>query len=204
MLADFPDGMKYRSKVNTQPHGFLAILVLIVLQAVGPACRDNNVTRVRLKLEDAPTEKRMALKSPAPVPPVCPAAGIAPLTRSQPGTGDHRVILTWNASAPSSNPDSTAVGYCLYRSQKRKAAKTNPTCSNCEQINSIPVVGTTCVDDLVRDGATYFYVATAISRSRQLSSPSNEITAVIPHGKQSARSPSTAWPPLCRGQASSK
>src|SRR5208337_3603079 len=116
--------MKDRSKVSGQPHSVLAILTLIVFQAVGPACRDNNVTRVRLKLEDAPAEKRMAVKSPAPVPPVppaCPAAGIAPLTRSRPGTGDHRVILTWNASAPSSNPDSTSVGYCLYRSQKRKA-----------------------------------------------------------------------------------
>ena len=197
--------MKYRSKVSPQPHGVLPILVLIVFQAIGPACRDNNVTRVRLKLEDAPTEKRMALKSPAPVPPACPAAGIAPLKRSQPGTGDHRVILVWNASAPSSNPDSTAVGYCLYRSQKKKVAKKNPTCSECEQINSIPVVGTTCVDDLVQDGATYFYVATAISRSGQLSSSSNEITVLIPRSRQSAALPSAASPPFCRGgQASSK
>jgi len=157
-----------------------------------------------LKLEDAPTEKRLALKSPAPVPPVCPAAGIAQLKRSQPGMGDHRVILTWNASAPSGNPDSTGVGYCLYRSQKRKAARKNPTCSECEQINSTPVVGTACVDDLVQDGATYFYVATAISSSGQLSSSSNEITVAIPRGKQSAALPSTASPLFCRGQASSK
>lgn len=196
--------MKDRSKVSGQLHSVLAILTLIVFQAVGPACRDNNVTRVRLKLEDAPTEERTALRSPAPVPPVCPAAGIVPLKRSQPGTGDHRVILTWNASAPSSSPDSTAVGYCLYRSQKKKVAKKNPTCSECEQINSIPVVGTTCVDDLVQDGATYFYVATAISRSRQLSPSSNEITVVIPRSKQRAGPRSTASPPFCRGQASSK
>jgi len=196
--------MKYCSKVSADTQSVVPILVLIVFQAVGLACRDNNVTRVRLKLSDAPTEKRMALKSPALVPPVCPAASIAPLTGSQPGTGDHRVILTWNASASSSNRDRTPVGYCLYRSQKRKVAKRNPTCSECEQINSIPVTGTTCVDDLVRDGATYFYVATAINRSGQLSSPSNEITAVIPHGKQSARPTSAASPPFCRGQAGSK
>jgi len=198
------DWMKYPSSVNTQLHRVPAILMLIFFQAVGSACRDNNVTRVRLKLEDGPTEKRMAVKSPAPVPLVCPTAGIAPLARSQPGTGDHRVILTWNASAPSSDPDGMAVGYCLYRSQKRKAARKNPTCNECEQINSIPMVGTTCVDDLVQDGATYYYVATAISRSGQLSSTSNESTAAIPRSKQSVASPSAATPPFCRGQASSK
>ena len=199
--------MKDRSKVSGQRHSVLAILTLIVFQAVGPACRDNNVTRVRLKLEDAPADKRLAVKSPAPVapvPPVCPGAGIAPLTRSRPGTGDHRVILTWNASAPSSNPDSTAVGYCLYRSEKRKVAKKNPRCNDCEQINFTPVAGTTCVDDVVRDGATYYYVATAISRSGQLSSSSNEITVVIPGSKQSGASSCAASPHFCRGQASSE
>jgi len=196
--------MKYRSKVSALPHVVLPILGLIVFQGVGPACRDNNVSRVHVKLEDVPTEKRLPLNRPTPVTLVCPGAGVAPLKRSQPGTGDHTVILTWNASAPSINPDSTAVGYCLYRSKTPKVAKKKATCSDCEQINSIPLVGTACVDDVVADGSTYFYVATAISRSGQLSSSSNEITVVIPRSKQSARSPSSASPPLCRGQASSK
>jgi hypothetical protein len=196
--------MKYRSNVSTLPHVVLPILVLIVFQAVGPACRDSNVSRVRLKLEDAPSERQMALKSPSPVPPVCPAAGVAPLERAQPGTGDHNVVLMWNASVPSNNPDNRAVGYCLYRSKKSKVAKKNPTCSECEQINSIPIAGTSCVDDLVQDSATYYYVATAISGSGQLSSPSNEIPVVIPRSKKSVGAASTSSPPLCRTQASSR
>jgi len=66
------------------------------------------------------------------------------------------VTLSWNASAPSANSESKAVGYCLYRSKKQNAAKQTPTCRDCEQINSIAIAGTECVDDLVEDGAIYY------------------------------------------------
>jgi hypothetical protein len=119
-------------------------------------------------------------------------------------TGHHKVILSWNASAPSPHPEDNAVGYCLYRSKKQKVAKKNATCSDCEQINFIPVVGTACVDDLVQDGALYYYVVTAINAKGIPSSSSNETPAQIPASQQSANSTSGASSPFCRGQASSK
>jgi len=199
--------MKNPSKVRAWPRVFLSLLVLILFQAVGPACRDSKVTRIRLKLEDVPPQTRMAPTRPTAVatavPPACPAAGVVPLQRSQLGTGHHNVVLSWNPSSPSTNPDDNAVGYCLYRSKTKKAARKNPTCRHCEQVNSIPVVGTACVDDLVQDDTTYYYVATAISGRGRLSSSSNEIRAVIPDSKQSAGFASTASYPLCRSQASS-
>jgi hypothetical protein len=78
-------------------------------------------------------------------------------------TGHHKVTLKWNASIPSSNVESNAVGYCLYRSKKRKAAKQSPTCRDCAQINLIPIAGTGCVDDFVEDGAANCVVVSSLS-----------------------------------------
>ena len=96
------------------------------------------------------------------------------------------------------------VGYCLYRSTNEKAAKKNPTCSECEQINSIPINGTGCVDDLVKDGAIYYYVAAAINLKERLSSSSNAARAVIPDSKRSVRSTSVGSYPPCRVPDNSK
>jgi len=114
------------------------------------------------------------------------------------------VILTWNASVPAPGPDGKAVGYCLDRSQTPNAAKLNPLFSVCEQINPNPVVGTACVDDLVLDNATYYYVVTAINASKRISSSSNETPAPIPPGNQPAKPGSATSYPFCRGSASSK
>jgi hypothetical protein len=111
------------------------------------------------------------------------------------------VTLTWNASIPSSNVDSKAVGYCLYRSTTLNAAKQNPTCSNCEQINSIPIPGTGCVDDLVEDGAAYYYVVTAINANQKISSSSNETRAQIPLSIQAPMSGPASPYPRCRANA---
>jgi hypothetical protein len=116
--------------------------------------------------------------------PSCPSAGLVPIRRSQRGTGHHKVVLSWNASSDSADAKSIAVGYCLYRSNKQYAAKQNPTCSDCEQINRIPVTSTNCVDDLVEDNVTYYYVVTAINARGKISSASNEVPAPIPAGKR--------------------
>ncbi len=125
----------------------------------------------------------------------CPPAGL-PILQS--GTSNHKVILSWNASAPSPNAESNAVGYCLYRSKKRNAAKQKPTCKNCEQINPIPIVNTSCVDDVVEDGATYYYVVTAINAKGTSSSPSNEARARIPSKKQRSVAAGSLSAPACR------
>jgi hypothetical protein len=137
-----------------------------------------------------------------PILPPCPPAGLQPLQPSA-QTGHHKVILTWNASVPGPGPNGKAVGYCLYRSQKQGAAKQNPICSACEQINPKPVVGIGCVDDLVLENATYYYVVTAINANKKISASSNETLAPIPLGKQSANPMPANSYPLCRAGASS-
>jgi hypothetical protein len=111
------------------------------------------------------------------------------------------VILSWNASAPSSHTENSAVGYCLYRSTTKNAAKQNPVCVGCEQINATPVAATGCVDDLVQDGARYYYVVTAISAGGVLSSSSNEIPVLVPPSRQAGSSGSVGKYPSCRAPA---
>jgi hypothetical protein len=135
--------------------------------------------------------------------PLCPPAGLQALQPSR-HTGHHKVILSWKASAPSPDPERNPVGYCLYRSKKQHSAKRNPTCSDCEQINPTPVVGTGCVDDLVLDDATYYYVVIAITANRKISSAWSETLAQIPSGKKSAKPVPANSYPLCRGSANSK
>jgi len=134
--------------------------------------------------------------------PPCPPAGIQPLQPSQ-QTGHHKVTLWWNANAPSLDPTRNAVGYCLYRSQKKKAAKSNPQCVACEQINRTPIVGVGCVDDLVVDSATYYYVVTAINANGDISSSSNETPARIPSNEKPEGPASKGSYPLCRATVAS-
>src|SRR5216683_4620149 len=140
--------------------------------------------------------------------PLCPAAGL-PMLQPSPLTGHHKVSLSWNASAPSGNSEGKAVGYCLYRSKKEKVAKQslkkpNARCSDCEQINSVAVAGTGCVDDLVEDGATYHYIATAINVLGNTSSSSEEALAQIPLNKESAIPVSKTSYPFCRAKTGSE
>jgi hypothetical protein len=118
------------------------------------------------------------------------------------------VILSWNASVPSVRRKEDAVGYCFYRSRKKNVANKNAkrefTCTGCEQINFIPITRTGCVDDLVQDGAAYYYVATAINHDGKLSTASNEAHADIPPGPQSINPGAGGSYSLCREQAGSK
>lgn len=124
----------------------------------------------------------------------CPPAGSHPAASIK---GHHKVTLTWNAS-----PGGNIEGYCLYRGpkkhvEKNKKPETPFTCAGCEQINVIPVVPTGCVDDLVKDGATYYYVATALDDHQVLSPASNEVRAEI-RGPASSHSHASPYG-LCRG-----
>ncbi len=180
---------------------FRAVAVLVIACALtgGIACSRDPVTRVRLRLDDAPGAQKSAAVPESSVL-RCPPAGVAPL-RPSASTGHHRVILSWNASAPSSRPENNAVAYCLYRSTTKNAARQNPVCTGCEQINATPVAATGCVDDLVQDGASYFYVVTAISAGGVLSPSSNEIPVPIPSERQASPSGAVGKYPSCRAQA---
>jgi hypothetical protein len=179
-----------------------ATLVIALLQVLSGCSRDNN-TRVKIELADPPAGKGTQAAAPMPDSLQCPPAG-APTLQPSASTGHHGVVFTWNASVPSTRPEDNAVGYCLYRSKTKNAAKANANCSGCEQINSIPVSGRGCVDDLVEDGSSYYYVVTAISVSGKTSSSSNEISVVIPDAQKSARSKTTASYPSCRAASIAK
>ena len=132
-----------------------------------------------------------AAQTPAPAPqpdlpsalPACPATGLVS-AQSTHYNSQRKVILSWNASAPSPKSENAVVGYCLYRSKTQSAAQLLPTCNQCERINPVPVTGTSCVDDLVEDRATYYYVVTAVTARGSSSTASNEASAQIVKLKQ--------------------
>ena len=180
-------------------------LLAVAFGAASVSCQSGPDLRTKQLLAEAAKRRvAAAVAAQAGLPP-CPPAGVSPLQASQPGTGHHKVTLSWNASAHSSNPEKNAVGYCLYRSTTQNAAKQKPTCNACEQVNSVPIVGTACVDDLVRDSTKYYYVVTAIDLKKELSASSNEVPAPIPAATQTApigaASPS---PPFCRGASAAR
>jgi hypothetical protein len=191
--------MEDRSQSRASCWSCLAIFVLIVLQAVAIGCQHNDASRVRIQLHDLPNDKKAVSTKPVPPPPVCPSAGVTPLQPGAPGTGHHKVTLTWNASAPRTSSGSAVAGYCLYRSliQYRQELKQDPRCKHCEQINKVPVATTGCVDDFVVDEAKYYYVVTAIDANSNWSVPSNDVFVPIPSARSVKPSQPTALP-LCR------
>jgi hypothetical protein len=159
---------------------FLIASVIVLLLAGNVGCQRNDVSRVRIELKDLPQDKPAVATNPLQPPPMCPPAGIVPLQPGAPRTGDHKVTLTWNASAPSKDTGSAPLGYCLYRSKTRNQAKRNPVCKDCEQVNRVPIKSTGCIDDVVIDSTQYYYVVTAIDQKGVLSAASNEIPVPIP------------------------
>jgi hypothetical protein len=165
-----------------QSRRFQAVLWLMLMLA-NPACQRSNSSRIRIELHDLPSDKLAVSTQPVQPPPVCPPAGIVPLQPGAPGTGHHKVTLSWNPSVPSTDPNIAATGYCLYRSKLKHAAKKNPVCKDCEQINHVPISTPGCVDDVVSDSTLYYYVVTAINSKSALSAPSNEILVSIPSAR---------------------
>lgn len=180
----------------------LVLMIASLFIATLAILRDNPASN-RVPLSAAATINEKRLTSVPPSLPVCPPAGL-PLLQPSSKTGHHKVTLTWHAGAPPSNPDTATVGYCLYRSKKQNAAKLNPRCSDCEQINLTPIAGTACVDDLVEDAAAYYYVVTAINVKGEISSSSNETPAPVPASSGAGSSGMVSSYPLCRAKASSQ
>ena len=163
------------------------------------------LSKSRGEAQSPPAERgKVIAAAPKPALPPCPSASIPMLQASAPGTGHHRVFLTWNASTSSRQPGSSTIGYCLYRSQKKGNAEKFPKCPDCEQVNLRPVKSARCVDDLVKDQTTYYYVAISINSGNSISSPTDEAIAQIPvAGRQNAAPPDATSYPACRAPASS-
>jgi len=103
-------------------------------------------------------------------------------TMKQQGTAPHSVTLTWTASVPASvSPSNVVTGYNLYRST---TLPVSPVESN--RINCAFVSATSCVDDSVAAGQTYYYVATALvgasgaARESVASQPPLKVTVPSP------------------------
>ncbi len=123
----------------------------------------------------------------------CPMLGAPMVPSTPPANGGHRVTLTWNASAPPDAKHSAAIGYCIYR-----GAPDDPSPG---LINSTPLPGTSCIDDMVANGGQYSYMVRAISAGGATSVTSNPASVSIPP-KGASKSPlSAASPPLCRAPA---
>src|ERR1700676_53433 len=152
----------------------VAYEVWLGISSTGGTAHANLVKRNASKIEEKLLETAQT-KPPKP----CPKSNGTVLPAS-PQTGHHKVFLTWNASTYFSDRKRHAVGYCLYRSGTPKVAASDPKCDKCEQVYQKPIPGTACVDDLVQDGARYYYVATAVNEDGEPSLLSTETFAPIP------------------------
>jgi len=167
------------------------------ISSTGATAHANLVTRNASKAEEK------LLSAAQPKPKRCPKSSGAILPAS-PQTGHHKVFLTWNASTYFPDSERHAVGYCLYRSGTPNVATYDPTCSKCEQVNRKPIPGTACVDDLVQDGAKYYYVATAVNEDGYPSPLSTESFAPIPSDPKVTGSAVKGSYPRCRAENGSQ
>jgi hypothetical protein len=125
-----------------------------------------------------PTKSEIAARVSAKLT-VCPPGGVPIKRASLARTGHHQVFLSWNAGVSSTGQSDVVDGYCVYRSTKQNVAKQKATCSDCERLSAVALPATACFDDIVADGATYYYVVTAV-KAGQMSSSSNETAAHVP------------------------
>ena len=153
---------------------FAPLTVACILQLFSGCERDRG-SIPRQQIVGTP-EPKSVVAEVAPAPHRCPSVGSHRVVEV---TGHHKVILSWTASR-----GEDVAGYCLYRSSRPNVANEDARkefrCTGCEQINSDPVLRTGCVDNLVHDGFTYFYVATAMNHGGTLSIASNETRVDIP------------------------
>jgi hypothetical protein len=154
----------------------LVLLVTGVVQTAGAQAQASSTPNVRQP------SKSKATPSPAAQPTPCPNSGISPIQSSS-TTSHHKVVLSWNPSAPSSDGHTDAVGYCLYRT-KDDMPPNEANCADCEQTNPFAFSGVSCLDTVVEDNAKYKYVVAAVDINRHLSSPSNWAPAAIPVASQ--------------------
>jgi hypothetical protein len=126
-----------------------------------------------------------AARTPPP-PPQCQPLKPSGVQLQQPAIGQHRVTLSWKASVPT--PNSTVVGYCVYRTS---SATEDPFPG---LLNSTPVKGTTCVDNRVTNDTMYHYAVAAIDATSLESKLSKGTTATIPKTPAKSSLPSSSTP----------
>jgi hypothetical protein len=113
------------------------------------------------------------------------------VTSLDPLATTHAVVLSWKASVPASSAPGDAIkGYIVQRSLQFNGRSVPP-------IHTRVVPGTSCTDDLVENGRTYFYVVRGVAQNGRTSGPSNEAKVVI--RKDAGPAPASNGPfRLCR------
>ncbi len=196
--------MKYGPRFISRLRPFLRALALLVLGLASVCCvsQVGRVSTPTASLARSTRSNGAPSHKSAPRPPSCNAVGFLPIQLAPPPTARHKVTLSWKAGAPSADP---AFGYCLYKSQTKIAPQLGLICSQCEPLNSAPVKGTSCVDDIVANGVTYSYVVRAVDAQGNPSGWSNVAAAPIPSSNQTSATPtSSPQPPLCRAASATK
>lgn len=191
--------MRHRKLEETEtsaPQRKLVVFFLGCLTLVGNGCKRDSESHRELT-KSAP--QTIVASEHNPRLHHCPDATYPMLQAKDPATGHHRVFLKWYASTSAGRSDSTDLGYCLYRTQDPGRTKDCPKkYPKCEQVNVVPVRGTRCVDELVKDKTTYYYVAIAIT-SGDTSTTSEEAIAEVPvAGKRNPPPPDADSYPACR------
>ena len=203
MKSGFP--LRLRAKRNPSVFFVLAAIAIASATQIGcTGCQTAANPTPAQRLEQA-LKRRDALKQAQPVASSSPAAGADPscpplnasmVPSTPPANGGHRVTLTWTASALPDAKHSAAFGYCIYRGA--------PGDPNPGLINTTPLQGTSCIDDVVANGGHYSYVVRAISAGGATSVTSNPAPVAIPTTGSSTSPITAASPPLCRGGSAGK
>jgi hypothetical protein len=120
----------------------------------------------------------------------CPTFGSLPEPSALQIKGEHTVILSWTASAPADAKHAGADGYCVYRGTER-------TDRSLARLNSVPFQGTSCTDDKVQTGKTYYYKVKAISAQKKTSDATDFVRAKILDRKPTSHP--GVMPPVCWG-----
>lgn len=146
-----------------------------------------------IQVPAAPTRAASVANSVPTKPPECPQFGPFPEPLDPPSKGEHTVILSWKGSAPADAKHTEAFGYCIYRGDKRNDR-------SMVRVNLEAFRGTSCTDNMVQTGKTYYYKVKAISAKRNLSVTTDFVKARILDQKPASPLPSP--PPLCRAPSS--
>lgn len=142
-----------------------------------------------------PRRPAVAISKTTPIAPPCPPFGSFTAQTKPEVKGEHKVILSWIASAPADAKHEEAVGYCVYRGTKRKD-------QSLVLISPVAIQGTSCMDDMVATGKTYYYKVKAISIQKHTSDATDFVSASILD--QKPINPVLRFPPVCRGLDKSK
>jgi hypothetical protein len=191
--------MKQRLETRPCIRGSAALLIILALMVgsqTGCSSKQTAPEQASDQRAEAPVSRVAVVSAPGAIR-KCPTFSSRPEPLPPQNPGVHTVILSWTASARDAK-HADADGYCIYRGILSEVKKPDDT--SLVRVNSEPFHGTSCTDNVVETGKTYFYRVKAISTNKITSAPSAYATAQILDRKPS--NPVVNPPPLCETSTS--